>query len=175
VVRKAITRTIITLPEQIRQSLTWDQGAEMAQHSDLRIDTGLQIYFCDPHTHGSAAPMRIPTACFANTFQRGLISLHIVPATSRRWRGPLIQGRAKPLDGRPPPRPWINIFEELNATLRPPFESAQYTSLAFGQRCEEAGVRPSMGSVGDCFDNAMCESFMKPLKCDHVYMNEISQ
>jgi IS30 family transposase len=49
-VRAAITRTIITLPEQVRRSLTWDQGAEMAQHVDLRIDTGLQIYFCDPHS-----------------------------------------------------------------------------------------------------------------------------
>jgi IS30 family transposase len=49
-VRAAITRTIITLPEQVRRSLTWDQGAEMAQHGDLRIETGLQIYFCDPHS-----------------------------------------------------------------------------------------------------------------------------
>ena len=49
-VREAITRTIITLPEQVRRSLTWDQGAEMAQHVGLRIDTGLQIYFCDPHS-----------------------------------------------------------------------------------------------------------------------------
>jgi transposase, IS30 family len=49
-VRDAITRTITTLPEQLRQSLTWDQGAEMAQHANLRIDTGLQVYFCDPHS-----------------------------------------------------------------------------------------------------------------------------
>ena len=49
-VRDAITRTIITLPEQLRRSLTWDQGAEMAQHARLRIDTGLQVYFCDPHS-----------------------------------------------------------------------------------------------------------------------------
>jgi transposase, IS30 family len=49
-VRYAITRMIITLPEQLRQSLTWDQGAEMAQHANLRIDTGLQIYFCDPQS-----------------------------------------------------------------------------------------------------------------------------
>ena len=38
------------LPKQLRQSLTWDQGAEMAQHAKLRIDTGLQIYFCDPQS-----------------------------------------------------------------------------------------------------------------------------
>jgi IS30 family transposase len=48
-VRDAIADTISTLPEQLCRSLTWDQGAEMAQHARLRIDTGLQIYFCDPH------------------------------------------------------------------------------------------------------------------------------
>jgi putative transposase len=43
---------------------------------------------------------------------------------------------------------------------------SQYTSLAFGQRCREAGVRPSLGSVGDCYDNAMCESFFATLECE---------
>jgi IS30 family transposase len=46
----AITQTIITLPEQLRRSLTWDQGAEMAQHARLQIDAGIQVYFCDPHS-----------------------------------------------------------------------------------------------------------------------------
>ena len=45
-------------------------------------------------------------------------------------------------------------------------QGSQYTSLAFGKRCDEAGVRPSMGSVGDCFDNAMCESFFATLECE---------
>ena len=49
-VRDAIASTIVTLPQQLRRSLTWDQGAEMAQHAQLRIDTGLRIYFCDPHS-----------------------------------------------------------------------------------------------------------------------------
>jgi IS30 family transposase len=49
-VRDAIAETISTLPTQLRRSLTWDQGAEMAQHAQLRIDTGLAIYFCDPHS-----------------------------------------------------------------------------------------------------------------------------
>jgi len=49
-VRDAITTAIATLPEQLWRSLTWDQGAEMAQHSQLRIDTGLQVYFCDPQS-----------------------------------------------------------------------------------------------------------------------------
>jgi IS30 family transposase len=49
-VRDAIAASITTLPEQLRRSLTWDQGAEMAQHAQLRIDTGLAIYFCDPQS-----------------------------------------------------------------------------------------------------------------------------
>ncbi len=45
-------------------------------------------------------------------------------------------------------------------------QGSQYTSLAFGGRCKQAGVRPSMGSVGDCYDNAMCESFFATLECE---------
>jgi IS30 family transposase len=49
-VRDAIARTIATLPTQLRRSLTWDQGAEMTQHARLRVDTGVAVYFCDPHS-----------------------------------------------------------------------------------------------------------------------------
>lgn len=49
-VRDAIAAKIATLPAQLRKSLTWDQGAEMAQHAQLQIDTGLAIYFCDPQS-----------------------------------------------------------------------------------------------------------------------------
>jgi len=49
-VRDAIASTITTLPVQLRRSLTWDQGSEMAQHAQLRIETGLPVYFCDPHS-----------------------------------------------------------------------------------------------------------------------------
>ena len=67
------------------------------------------------------------------------------------------------------------VLDALNMALgqrRPdnvihhPDQGAQYTSLAFGARCKEAGVRPSMGSVGDAYDNAMCESFFATLECE---------
>jgi putative transposase len=67
------------------------------------------------------------------------------------------------------------VLEALNMALgqRRPQEvihhsdqGSQYTSIAFGQRCREACVRPSMGSVGDCFDNALCESFFATLECE---------
>jgi putative transposase len=50
-------------------------------------------------------------------------------------------------------------------------QGTQYTSIAFGQRCKEAGVVPSMGSVGDCYDNAMCESFNATLECELLVRN----
>jgi IS30 family transposase len=49
-VRDAIATTFGTLPDQLRRSLTWDQGSEMAQHAQLKIDSGLDVYFCDPHS-----------------------------------------------------------------------------------------------------------------------------
>ena len=45
-------------------------------------------------------------------------------------------------------------------------QGSQYTSIEFGHRCRDAGVRPSMGSVGDAYDNAMCESFFATLECE---------
>jgi putative transposase len=45
-------------------------------------------------------------------------------------------------------------------------QGCQYTSIAFGKRCADAGIRPSMGSVGDAYDNALCESFFATLECE---------
>jgi transposase InsO family protein len=52
--------------------------------------------------------------------------------------------------------------------LRPPVESAQYTSLSFGERLKEVGIKPSMGRTGTALDNAMAESFVSTLKAELV-------
>ena len=49
-VRDAITKAMTSLPNQFRKSLTWDQGTEISQHAKLSMDTGLQVYFCDPQS-----------------------------------------------------------------------------------------------------------------------------
>jgi IS30 family transposase len=49
-VRDAITRAMSSLPTQLKRSLTWDQGTEMAQHARLSNDTGMQVYFCEPQS-----------------------------------------------------------------------------------------------------------------------------
>ena len=53
-----------------------------------------------------------------------------------------------------------------NGVIHHSDQGCQYTSIEFGHRCREAGVRPSMGSVGDAYDNAMCESFFATLECE---------
>jgi putative transposase len=52
--------------------------------------------------------------------------------------------------------------------LRRSVEFTHYTSVAFGERCQKMGVRPSMGSVGDAYDNAMAESFFASLECELI-------
>ena len=53
-------------------------------------------------------------------------------------------------------------------------QGCQYTAIAFGKRCKDEGVRPSMGSVGDCYDNAMAESFFATLECELIEQESFS-
>ncbi len=69
-VRDALTTTVQRLPDHLWQSLTWDQGKEMAQHAKFSIDSGIQVFFCDPKESGSGEPTRTPTDCSANTFPK---------------------------------------------------------------------------------------------------------
>ena len=80
-VRDAITRTIITLPEALRRSLTWDQGAEMAQHASLKIDAGVQVYFCDPHSPWQRGTNENTTGLLRQYFPKGTdLSAHSAEA-----------------------------------------------------------------------------------------------
>ena len=92
-VRDAIAAKIATLPQQLGKSLTWDQGAEMAQHAQLRIETGLAIYFCDP---------RSPWQRGTNENTNGLLRQYFPKGTDlSRYRERELDAVAATLNGRP--------------------------------------------------------------------------
>ena len=110
-VRDAIAREIATLPEQLRRSLTWDQGAEMAQHVQLRIDTGLAVYFCDPHS---------PWQRGTNENTNGLLRQYFPKGTHLGDHGPdELAAVAAALNGRPRKTlNWRTPAEALDAMLQ---------------------------------------------------------
>ncbi len=109
-VRNAIAAAIRTLPEQLRCSLTWDQGKEMAQHVQLRFETGLMIYFCDPHS---------PWQRGTNENTNGLLRQYFPKGTDlSRYAAKELNAVAATLNGRPRKTlGWKTPAEKLEAEL----------------------------------------------------------
>jgi len=110
-VSDAIADAISTLPEQLRRSLTWDQGAEMAGHAQLRIDTGLQVYFCDPQS---------PWQRGSNENTNGLLRQYFPKGTDlSRHSAEDLAAVAATLNGRPRKTlSWRTPAEALDEHLR---------------------------------------------------------
>jgi IS30 family transposase len=120
-VRDAIALSIITLPEHLRRSLTWDQGSEMAEHAQLRIDIGLAVYFCDPQS---------PWQRGTNENTNGLLRQYFPKGTdlSRHSRGDL-DAVALALNTRPRKTlGWKTPAEALDELLRSPQQGSVATT-----------------------------------------------
>lgn len=110
-VRDAIAKKIQALPAHLRRSLTWDQGTELAQHAQLRIDTGLAVYFCDP---------RSPWQRGTNENTNGLLRQYFPKGTDlSRYSERELDAVAITLNSRPRMTlGWRTPAEALNASLR---------------------------------------------------------
>ncbi len=92
-VNAAIVAQIGGLPEQLRRSLTWDQGGELAKHVQLKIDAGIEVYFCDPHS-----PWQRPS----NENTNGLLRQYFPKGTDlSRWTAEELQAVVTTLNARP--------------------------------------------------------------------------
>jgi IS30 family transposase len=91
--RDALASQFTTMPEQLRRSLTWDRGKELAQHAQLKIDTGLAVYFADPHSPWQSA---------TNENTNGLLRQYFPKGTDlSRWSRDDIEAVAAALNARP--------------------------------------------------------------------------
>ena len=109
-VRDAMKTAIATLPAALARSITWDQGIEMAQHAQFSVETGVPIYFCDPHS---------PWQRGSNENTNGLLRQYFPKGTDLSVHGPEeLQRVADSLNGRPRQTlNWMTPSEKLNETL----------------------------------------------------------
>jgi IS30 family transposase len=92
-VRVAMARVIQTLPEALRRTITWDQGKEMAEHLRFKIDTGIDIFFCDPHSPWQRGSNENTNGLLRQYFPKGLDLSKVTAAE--------VQAAADSLNGRP--------------------------------------------------------------------------
>jgi IS30 family transposase len=109
-VRDAITATIATLPEQLRRSLTWDQGIELSEHVRLTIEADLPVYFCDPHSPWQRGSNENTNGLLRQYFPKGTdLSVHDLEELARVAAG--LNGRPRKTLG------WKTPAEALAALL----------------------------------------------------------
>ena len=103
IVQEAMVAKMADLPDQLRRSLTWDQGVEMARHVQIAEATGLSIYFCDPHSPWQRGTNENTNGLLRQYLPKGTdLSLYGRPRKTLKWRTPaetlhaLLSGQSDP-------------------------------------------------------------------------------
>ena len=110
-VRGALAERIVALPEQLRRSLTWDRGKEMTEHFQFTVETGVQVYFCDPHSPWQRGSNENTNGLLRQYLPKGLDLSAIDQAQ--------LDSIARELNGRPRQTlGWLKPSEALAKVLR---------------------------------------------------------
>jgi transposase, IS30 family len=109
-VRDAMARAVQELPEMLFKSVTWDQGTEMSQHARFTIDTGINVYFCDPHSPWQRGSNENTNGLLRQFMPKGT-DLSVIPPARLREISDLMNGRPRQTLG------WMTPSEKLNEIL----------------------------------------------------------
>jgi IS30 family transposase len=153
--KDALATTMTTLPEQLRRSLTWDRGKELAAHAQLTVETGLPVYFADPHSPWQRA---------TNENTNGLLRQYFPKGTDlSRWSIDELSAIAVVLNSRPrktlgwkhPRKPSTIIYDRCTPVLRRPIESALDAVVAV-DHCADGWLTAADGHVESVGDQSGC-------------------
>ena len=129
--KDALTATMTTLPEQLRKTLTWDRGKELSAHAQFKVETGIRVFFADPHS---------PWQRGTNENTNGLLRQYFPKGTDlSRWSAEDLEAVALAINSRPrkvlgwktPAEALDEQLARFKPVLQRPVESRQYTGIAF--------------------------------------------
>jgi len=132
-VKDAITTAIAAMPAQLRRSLTWDQGLELSRHAAITVQSGLPIYFCDPHSPWQRGTNENTNGLLRQYFPKGPNCPATPRPTSTPWPPNSTADHAKPSAGNPRPKPSKPYCQNrpTSQVLRRPDESARRIAATF--------------------------------------------